>query len=106
MIEQTGIFENKKLSVYADKIAASMPQDIVLRDLYFNPQTQETEEDSLVSFNANQLIIKGNCTKSLLLNEWVNVLKSQSYVKSVNLESFIFNSEGHLPNFILKLETK
>jgi hypothetical protein len=106
LIEQTGIFENKKLSVYADKIALSLPEDILLRDLYFNPQTEETEEDSLVSFNSNELIIKGNCTKSLLLNEWVNVLKSQSYVKSVNLESFIFNSEGHLPNFILKVETK
>lgn len=106
LIEQTGIFENKKLSVYADKIASSLPNDILLRDLYFNPQTEETEEDSLVSFNNNELIIKGNCTKSLLLNEWVNVLKSQSYVKSVNLESFIFNSEGHLPNFILKVETK
>lgn len=106
LIEQTGIFENKKLSVYADKIASSLPDDILLRDLYFNPQIEETEEDSLVSFNNNELIIKGNCTKSLLLNEWVNVLKSQSYVKSVNLESFIFNSEGHLPNFILKVETK
>lgn len=106
LIEQTGIFENKKLSVYADKIASSLPNDILLRDLYFNPQTEETEEDSLVSFNNNELIIKGNCTKSLLLNEWVNVLKSQSYVKSVNLESFIFNSEGRLPNFILKVETK
>lgn len=106
LIEQTGIFEDKKLSVYADKIASTLPESILLRDLYFNPQTEETEEDSLVSFNNGQLIIKGNCSKSLLLNEWVNVLKSQSFVKNINLENFIYNAEGHLPNFTLKIETK
>lgn len=106
LIEQAGIFEHKKISVYADKIAASLPQDIVLRELYFNPEEGETEEDSLIDFKQNQLIIKGNCSKSLLLNDWVNVLKSQSFVKSVNLENFVFNSEGHLPNFVLKLETE
>lgn len=104
LIEQAGIFDNKKLSVYADKIAASLPNEIVLRELYFNPEIGETEEDSLMDFQQNQLIIKGNCNKSLLLNEWVNVLKSQNFIKSVNLENFIFNSEGHLPNFVLKLE--
>lgn len=105
LIEQTGIFENKKISVYADKLASTLPPEILLRELYFNPEN-ETEEDSLVSFQNNELIIKGNCNKSLLLNEWVNVLKSQSFVKTINLESFIYNSEGHLPNFVLKLETK
>lgn len=106
LIEQAGIFNNKQLSIYADKIAASLPNEIVLREMYFNPEIGETEEDSLMDFQKNQLIIKGNCNKSLLLNEWVNVLKSQSFVKEVNLENFIFNSEGHLPNFTLKIETE
>lgn len=106
LIEQTGIFDNKKLSIYADKIAASLPDEIVLREMYFNPEVGEVEEDSLMDFQERQLIIKGNCNKSLLLNEWVNVLKSLNFVKAVNLENFVFNSEGHLPNFVLKLETE
>lgn len=106
LIEQAGVFDHKKISVYADKIAASLPQDIVLRELYFNPEDGEAELDSLADFRQNELIIKGNCSKSLLLNDWVNVLKSQSFVKSVNLENYIFSSEGHLPNFVLKLKTE
>lgn len=106
LIEQAGIFEHKKISVYADKIAASLPQDIVLREMYFNPEDGETEQDSLADFRQNELIIKGNCSKSLLLNDWVNVLKSQSFVKTVNLENYVFSSEGHLPNFVLKLTTE
>lgn len=106
LIEQAGIFDNKHMSVYADKIAASIPDEILLRELYFNPEEGETEEDSLTNFTENQLIIKGNCSKSSLVNEWINILKSQSFVKTVNLETFIYNSEGHLPNFVLKVDTK
>lgn len=106
LIEQAGIFDNKKLSVYADKIAISLPDKILLRELYFNPEEGETEVDSLTNFTENQLIIKGNCSKSLILNEWINVLKSQNFVKNVNLETFIYNSEGHLPNFVLKINTQ
>jgi hypothetical protein len=106
LIEQSGIFENKKMSVCADKIAASLPDEILLRELYFNPEEGETEEDSLTNFMENQLVIKGNCSKSLILNEWINILKSQSFIKNVNLETFIYNSEGHLPNFVLKVDTQ
>jgi len=105
LIEQAGIFDHKRISVYADKIAASLPQDIVLREMYFNPEDGQTEQDSLADFRENELIIKGNCSKSLLLNDWVNVLKSQSFVKQVNLENYVFSSDGHLPNFVLKLKT-
>jgi Tfp pilus assembly protein PilN len=106
LIEQAGIFDNKKMSVYADKIAASIPNEILLRELYFNPEEGETVEDSLTNFKENQLIIKGNCSKSSVVNEWINILKSQSFVKTVNLETFIYNSEGHLPNFVLKVDTR
>lgn len=106
LIEQAGVFEHKKISVYADKIASTLPQDILLREMCFNPEDGETERDSLADFRQNELIIKGNCSKSLLLNDWVNVLKSQSFIKSVNLENYVFSSEGHLPNFVLKLKTE
>ena len=104
LIEQAGIFENKKLSVFADKIGSSLPNEIVLKELYFNPEIGETEEDSLVNFNKNQLLIKGNCNKSYILNEWINVLKNQNFIKNVNLKNFIYNSSSHLPNFILEIE--
>lgn len=104
LIEQAGMFDNKKISLFADKIGSSLPEDILLRELYFNPETGETETDSLIDFKKNELIIKGNCDKSLILNEWINVLKSQSFIKSVNLQNFIFNSESHVPNFTLEIE--
>jgi hypothetical protein len=75
--------------------------------MYFNPKnTDEDSEDSLVTFHSRQLILRGNCGKSFIINEWVNILKMQKFIKDVNLERFVYNSESHAPNFEIKLLTE
>jgi hypothetical protein len=106
LIEQVGVLDKSRLSDYADKIAASMPDEVVLREMNFNPANEEVEADSLATFNQGKLVIKGNCNKSLVLNEWINVLKTKKFIKEINLENFIYNSEGHQPNFELKIVTE
>ncbi len=105
LIEQAGILNNSAISKFSDKIAATIPNEVVLTDWTFNPQKEDTEEDSLTSFTPNVIIIKGNCNKSLIVNEWLNVLKSQNFIRDINLEKFAFNSEGNQPNFELKIVT-
>jgi len=96
-----------KISEYADRIGATIPQEVILGQMYFNPIKEDIEsEDSLVVFETRQLIIKGNCNKSLLVNEWLNVLKMQEFVKVVSLEKFSYNKEGSVPNFEIKIITK
>ncbi|MCE3229882.1 MAG: hypothetical protein K0S32_4433 [Bacteroidetes bacterium] len=107
LIENAGILNRNKLSEYADKIAKTIPDEVVLSELYFNPKDEsEDSEDSLVKFRNKELIIKGNCNKSLIINEWVNVLKMQKFVKDVSLEKFAYNNEGILPNYEIKLLTE
>lgn len=107
LIEQAGILENKKISLFADKIASTLPQEIVLTELYFNPTENEENTDSLLKFKENCILIKGNCSKSILLNDWINVLKNQNFIQTVNLENYIYNSSDvTLPNFTIKIDTK
>ncbi|MBL7893846.1 MAG: hypothetical protein JNK50_01040 [Bacteroidia bacterium] len=105
LIEKTGLLENNPISKFADKIASTIPEEVIITEMIFNP-INLNEEDSLVAFSKNQLIIKGNCNKSLLINEWVNILKSQSFIQSVSLEKFLFKTESSQPNFELMVETK
>ncbi|MFO0355311.1 MAG: hypothetical protein ACK50A_00035 [Sphingobacteriaceae bacterium] len=107
LIEDVGIFNKNKISEYADKIAASIPEEVTLTQMYFNPQKEDIEsEDSLVCFEAKNLRISGNCNKSLVINEWLNVLKMQDYIKDVSLLRFTYSKEGVLPNFEIKVITK
>lgn len=105
LIEKTGLLENDFISKFADKIALTIPEEVIISEMFFNPPNTN-EEDSLAAFVKNQLIIKGNCNKSLLINEWVNILKSQSFIKQVSLETFLFKTESNQPNFELRIETE
>lgn len=107
LIEGAGILNGNKLSEYADRIGVTIPTEVVLGQLYFNPKKEDVEsDDSLVVFSNHQLIIKGNCNKSLVVNDWLNVLKMQAFVKAVTLEKFTYSKEGSLPNFEIKIITK
>ena len=107
LIENAGVLNKNKLSEYADKIAKTIPDEVVLTEIYFNPKLDKDEsEDSLITFQTKQLVIKGNCNKSLIINEWVNVLKMQKFIKEVSLEKFSYNKEGFLPNYEIKLITE
>lgn len=107
LIENAGILNRNKLSEFADKIGATIPQEVVLTELYFNPKNDtEESEDSLIVFYNKQMILKGNCNKSMIINDWVNVLKMQKFIKEVSLEKFSYNNEGILPNFEIKIATQ
>ncbi|MGZ3883523.1 MAG: hypothetical protein ACXVPQ_11695 [Bacteroidia bacterium] len=106
LIEQAGILNNSPIAKHADMIAAVIPADVVLSDWCFYPAKKGGEEDSLQSFHTNFISIKGVCNKSLVINDWMNVLKAQNFIKEVNLEKFSYSSEGTSPNFEINIETQ
>lgn len=106
LIENAGVLGKNRLSEYADKIGKTIPDEVVLGELYFNPKKEEEESsDSLITFQNKYIILKGNCPKSFIINEWINVLKMQRFVKDVGLEKFVYNKDGIQPNFEIKIVT-
>lgn len=108
LIENVGILNKNKLSEYADKIAATVPDDVVLSEMYFNPKIEDTDQtsDSLITFAQRVILMKGNCNRSFTINEWINVLKMQEFIQQVTLEKFIYNNDGIIPNYEIKLITR
>lgn len=106
LIEEAGILNEDGFTQNIDKIAATIPTEVVLTDLTINPIIKNTEEDSLIKFTKNSILLKGNCDKSLIVNEWVHVLKSQNFIKDVNLEKFIYKNEGNQPNFEINISVE
>jgi len=106
LIDQAGVMSGYPIAKFADKIAGTIPKEVVLIEWVFNPMKKNAEEDSLLCFEKNNISIKGNCNKSLIINEWLNVLKSQNFIQDVNLEKFNFNTESNLPNFEINIIIK
>lgn len=106
LVEQAGVLNTSRVAMHADKIAALIPDEVVLCDWNFYPQKKSAEEDSLIAFQNQLMVIKGICNKSLVINDWMNILKSQSFIKEVSLEKFSYNSEGTAPNFEISIRTQ
>lgn len=107
LIENAGVLGGNRLSEFADRIGATLPDEVLLTDLYFNPRKENDDPaDSLIVFQNKSLILKGNCPKSFIVNEWINVLKMQKFVRQVSLEKFVYNNQGILPNFEIRLITE
>lgn len=107
LFENTGLLDKNRLSEYADKIIETVPEEVILSELHFNPAKSNDEHpDSLLAFKDKTLLIKGNCNKSLVINDWVNNLKALPFVKEVRLEKFLYTSEGLLPNYEITLLAK
>lgn len=104
LIEGAGVLNKSRISEYADRLAATVPDEVTLQELHFNPvEEKENGEDSLTTFTENYLVIKGMCGKSLVVNDWVNVLKMQRFTKEVILERFAYNMQPGAPNFEMRL---
>lgn len=111
LIENAGVLNKNRLSEYGDRIAKTLPDEIVLSELYFNPKNESDESaDSLVTFQNDHLVLKGNCSKSFIVNEWINVLKMQKFIKEVSLDKFRYSGEEQRmsmgPNFEISVVTE
>jgi hypothetical protein len=107
IIESSGALGDSKLSEWADKIGQTLPKDIILKELNFNPKIESNEGiDSLMNFNSKHIVALGYCPKSFVVNEWVNLLKMQDFITDVHLKRFTYSDENRRPNFEIAIVTE
>jgi hypothetical protein len=107
IIDKSGLFDKSRFSEISDKLAASLPENIILLELEFNPKNQSAlYTDSLNIFQKGLINIKGICNNSLILNEWLLELKKNKLFSEVSLKKFTYSNETNSPNFEINVKTK
>jgi hypothetical protein len=84
---QNGISTDAHLSLYADRIGASLPPSLILTKLSLDPVTFNEEKNKTI-FTPGIIIIKGLAKYSIEVNEWINDLKKIEWVKNAKLISY------------------
>jgi Tfp pilus assembly protein PilN len=92
-------------SMELDQIASTVPAAITLDRLEVNPLTEKISKNEQILFD-KKLVIRGQATNSLTMNEWSHSLSSLSWVKLVSILNFTRNAETGQGNFILEVEVK
>jgi hypothetical protein len=86
-LKQAGLLSGSNHSFYADQIAAGLPNEILLSQMNLAPRLKLSEDDS-IGFKPGRIEIAGSCSQSIVLNKWLQEIKTKSWVKSATLESY------------------
>ncbi|MDP2384978.1 MAG: hypothetical protein Q8M29_01285 [Bacteroidota bacterium] len=87
-MQKSGLQNGSKISYYTDRALYDMPEEIQLNYFYVAPTEKRPEKDSVMRFDSKKLLIKGVCSKSIILNEWLKLLKTKDFVQDVILENY------------------
>jgi Tfp pilus assembly protein PilN len=87
-LEQAGLLRSSSPSYYADQLAAELPDEISLTRMNLAPRLKLSEEDS-IAFKPGHIEIDGSCSQSVVLNTWLQSLKTKKWIKSAILQSYV-----------------
>jgi len=104
-LEQNGMLEVSMTSYYADQIAQTLPNSLNLTELIIHPikKQKPNEELELLFFENNQILVTGNCKSSTEVNEWMKVLKSKSWVSTIELINYKQENAKEIGVFTLQI---
>ncbi len=87
-VEEKNILGKTKLSFFADRIARSIPKQIVLDQLALNPVRNKVKEHESIDIIHNTVIINGSATNSTILNQWLEKLKNFVWIAQLDIINY------------------
>ena len=101
-IQKLGLEVNPQFAVFSDEIGETVPQSIQLSKLIVNPLKKAIRKKKLIEFNNEIIEIGGFCKSSQVCNEWVQELRTLSWIKKIELVEFKFNKDN-IGEFIIEV---
>lgn len=98
---------NRKLSFYADRIAAAMPYEITLTSMNLFPiQSRQSFVQEGISFMKQDIAINGECDDPSVLYDWLGRMQLISGINNAKVNNYYFNKETQTGSFVIELILK
>jgi hypothetical protein len=104
LIDENGLASNSKFSLYADRIAESVPQQVKLTSLKINPVLSKPKPDKEFGIHPDKILIGGQCLYSLVLDEWIELLSRESWIKRIEILQFKQENKGTPGEFVIEID--
>lgn len=92
-------------SAMLDQLASLLPDGITWTEAAIDPVDQAaTRVQKSVAFFSRRIRITGNSEKIIPVNEWMARIKTKSWVKNVQLDSYALNSELNTGQFVVLID--
>lgn len=76
------------ITKYADIIGYSLPTNIILQNVTFQPLLKDVQQDKAISLDKDKIKISGYTKSSMLLGKWIDDLRINQWVKNVEITKF------------------
>lgn len=106
LFQQSGWKSSLNIAQISDQLAATVPKNIALDKLEFQPLLQSLKEGTRADFSLNKIIIEGQVNNSSTLNDWINNLKSKDFVREVMMADYQVERNKTWATFKLNLEVE
>ena len=102
LVKQLGWDGSVNKSLLVDQLAALLPSEVKWRNLTINKLDWSASKiQKKLVFLDRQIRVTGESDKIIPVNEWLARVKSLKWVKSVQLDSYLFNEEQNTGQFIV-----
>jgi Tfp pilus assembly protein PilN len=102
-LQQAGLLGKAHYAWYADQLAKGMPVEIQLTQLRIAPRIKTAEEDT-IGFRTGKLSLIGNCSESLVLNQWMKTIQEMSWIRTATLISYVQEKAMSKGEFEIEIE--
>lgn len=103
-LKQNGWLHKSKLSFMCDKLAATVPSSITLKDFDINPiKVDNTAAVKKSFFIDKKLNLRGRCYKSSDLSNWIQILKNLNWISDVQMVDYTFDHSNNSAVFNLEI---
>lgn len=101
-ISKNGLLNPSRHSYYADRLAITIPQQIVLTELNVNPLIKKLKNEIEPEFLMNTIQVSGLSINSTILNDWVKELNKEKWIKKIVILNY--NQEAAITAGEFKIE--
>ncbi len=101
-LQQSGLLTPNKVSFYADRIASTVPGDIILTDWQFNPLADPDKKETF-TFKNGIIVISGISRQSAGFNDWIKELKNEEGIESVSILGYDHDIKANTALFTIEL---
>jgi len=102
LLNELGWDNGVSKSAMIDQLAALLPEEITLNEIAVNPiDVAASRIQKSLTFSNREIKISGISEKIIPVNEWIARVKTKSWVKSIQLDSYTFNSELNTGQFTI-----
>lgn len=88
-----------------DQVAAMLPPEITWKEAWVDPvDLAASRNQKTILFSTRKIRIMGNSERIIPVNEWIARIKTKSWVKNVQLDSYAFSTEQNTGIFTIVID--